>query len=128
MQKTFDLKVEFEDEPAEEGWKELAAKKLGLDQAEITTVKLVKRSLDARKKNIQVQLRFQVYLNEDYRSPAPTFKLEQVSKATEVHIVGFGPAGMFATLSLIDQGCKPIIYERGKDVRARRRDLAKLNK
>lgn len=128
MQMTFDLKLPFEDEPHQLRWKELAAQKLKVKEADITAVKLIKRSLDARKKNIQVQLRFAVYLNEEFKPPAPTFDLKPVNKAEEIHLVGFGPAGMFSALSLIHHGYKPIIYERGKDVRARRRDLAKLNK
>ncbi len=128
MQKTFDFKAPFEAEPREDEWRELAVKNLGVKEEEISKVKLLKRSLDARKKKIQVQLRFKVYLNEPYQSPAPTHNLKAINQAEEIHLVGFGPAAMFAALSLIHHGYKPVIYERGKDVRARRRDLAKLNK
>ena len=89
---------------------------------------MIKRSLDARKKPIKVNLKFLAYINEEPEKPVSPFPLQNVQNAKEVHIIGFGPAGMFAAIQLISLGLKPVIFERGKDVRARRRDLAKINK
>ncbi|HKL03277.1 MAG TPA: hypothetical protein VJ911_06355, partial [Cryomorphaceae bacterium] len=88
-----------------------------------------KRSIDARKKPVLIRMRFAIYNIDE---TPPLFEFEPVAKnvagAPEVFIAGSGPCGLFAALQLIENGFKPIILERGKDVRARRRDLAKLNK
>jgi len=87
-----------------------------------------KRSIDARKKSIKINCVFDVEIN----SKLPENKLEFVFLSVEnseyVHIIGAGPAGLFAALRALELGLKPIIFERGKDVRSRRRDLAMLNK
>jgi uncharacterized FAD-dependent dehydrogenase len=87
-----------------------------------------KRSIDARKKSIKINCVFDVEIN----SMLPENKLEFVFKSVEnsesVHIIGAGPAGLFAALRALELGLKPIIFERGKDVRSRRRDLAMINK
>jgi len=90
---------------------------------------LKKRSIDARKRQILFRLRFEVF-NQDETPELELFTPSgnDVSSAEEVHIVGSGPCGLFAALELIELGKKPIIIERGKDVRSRRRDLAALNK
>lgn len=87
-----------------------------------------KRSIDARKKEIKIQSTFLV--SEDPIQPEiHQFNINEVSEnSPSVVIIGFGPAGIFAALELLERGIKPIIFERGKDVRSRRRDLAKLNR
>ena len=86
-----------------------------------------KRSIDARKKNIKINCVFKVSTIDPIKEENQIcFKPLNTSKT--VHIIGMGPAGMFAALHAIKSGIKPIIYERGKNVRDRRRDLAKLNK
>jgi uncharacterized FAD-dependent dehydrogenase len=87
-----------------------------------------KRSIDARKRTIKINASFDVYRDEIPSIESPVFVPQDVSKAPEIHIVGAGPAGLYAALRAIELGFKPIIFERGKDVRARRRDLALLNK
>jgi len=88
---------------------------------------LVKRSIDARGKTVKVNLSIRLGAPESMpKAEVPLYR--DISAATEVHIVGAGPAGLFAALRLIELGLKPIILERGKDVRARRRDLAAINK
>lgn len=88
-----------------------------------------KRSIDARKRNIKINATFEVFTDgEKISEQTSFFKEQQVENAPEVHIIGAGPAGLFAALQCIESGLKPIVYERGKDVRSRRRDLAKLNK
>ncbi len=91
---------------------------------------IIKRSIDARAKTIWINLTVKAFINEPFaqREILP-FYFKDVSKADKkVIIVGAGPAGLFAALKLIEAGIKPIILERGKDVRSRRRDLAALNK
>ncbi len=91
---------------------------------DITHIRLLKRSLDARGKRPQYLLRFEVYAREE-PSPEPALldDFKPVHQAKKVIIIGAGPAGYFAALELIRLGMKPIVLDRGKDVRARRRDL-----
>lgn len=90
--------------------------------------KLIKKSIDARKKKPLFLLRYKVYLDEDpeVEQFKPIYK--KVDENHKIIIVGAGPAGLFAALKLIESGIKPIILERGKDVRARRKDLAEISK
>jgi uncharacterized protein len=91
--------------------------------------RIVKRSIDARSKQVKVRLLVEIFQEgEKQKVVFEERKINNVKNAAEVFIIGAGPAGMFAALSLIESGFKPIIIERGKDVRARRRDLAALNK
>lgn len=92
-------------------------------------VVILKRSIDARQKAIKVNLKVLVYLiDEKYTEQKMELPIyENVSNKQEVIIVGAGPAGLFAALQLIEFGLKPIVIERGKDVRGRRRDLKAIN-
>jgi uncharacterized FAD-dependent dehydrogenase len=92
------------------------------------TFKWKRRSIDARKRQILYNATFEVYLDGESPINEIAFIEKDVHHATEVVIIGAGPAGLFAALRCIENGLKPIVYERGKDVRERRRDLAKLNK
>jgi len=87
-----------------------------------------KRSIDARKREIFYNCTIEVYDNEESIEPSSAFQPKDVRLEKEIHIIGAGPAGLFAALRAIELGLKPIVYERGKDVRSRRRDLATLNK
>ena len=86
-----------------------------------------KRSIDARKKNVKINCVFKVSTTGPVKKENQIY-FEPLNTSKTVHIIGMGPAGMFAALHAIKSGIKPIIYERGKNVRDRRRDLAKLNK
>jgi len=99
--------------------------KCGHKKADIKAMKIRKRSIDARGRKPVVRLRVDVYINEAYEGePALLDSFKPLSpKAKKVIIVGAGPAGYFAGLELIALGLKPIIFDRGKDVRSRRRDL-----
>ena len=103
--------------------------KLKIDKQEIEHVEILKRSIDARQKSVKINLKLAVYINEKFEENLPNIPdYPNVANKDSVIIVGAGPAGLFAALKLIEKGLKPIVLERGKDVRARRRDLAAINK
>ena len=87
-----------------------------------------KRSIDARKSVIKINCSFEVYLDGEAVLSEIAYLPKNVSNSNEIAIIGAGPAGLFAALHAIELGMKPVVFERGKDVRSRRRDLAKLNK
>ncbi|TNE54182.1 MAG: FAD-binding protein [Bacteroidetes bacterium] len=88
-----------------------------------------KRSIDARKKDIRINAKLELFEKGEEIPPIPTPNYHpNVQNAPEIVIIGAGPAGLFAALRALELGLKPFIYERGQDVRSRRRDLAKLNK
>ncbi len=98
---------------------------------EITSFKIFKRSIDARSKIIYFQLRIAYSINDlpVIEQPNPSIEFTPLpSNANRAIIIGAGPAGIFAALKLLQKGVKPILIERGKDVRSRRRDLAKIHK
>ena len=101
-----------------------AAEKLNIPETTITDMKTIRRSVDARGRDAIYQLRIEVYTEGVVAPEAAILEtLKDVSNAQRIIIVGAGPAGYFAALELIEQGFKPIVFDRGKDVRARRRDL-----
>lgn len=108
--------------------RQAAAEACGMALAEAQGVRIVKRSIDARSKRPLVRLRVELSNNAFVDEPAAPPQLADVSSAPPVIIVGCGPAGLFAALTCIERGLRPVILERGKDVRARRRDLAILNR
>lgn len=87
-----------------------------------------KRSIDARKTQIKLNCTFEVYFKGETIPNTEIFQPKKVNDSPRVAIIGAGPAGIFAALRCLESGLKPIIFERGKDVRSRRRDLAVLNK
>ncbi|MFT5338020.1 MAG: putative FAD-dependent dehydrogenase [Luteibaculaceae bacterium] len=108
---------------------QVASQLLHIAQAEITGYDILKKSIDARKRQLYFNLKLRIVAGEEY-TPLTTPKrdFKDVSDADPVYIIGAGPAGLFAGLRCLELGKKPIIIERGKNVRERRRDLAKLNK
>jgi uncharacterized FAD-dependent dehydrogenase len=101
----------------------------GINFNDINEIKQVRRSIDARKKIVKINLTLEVYTHDDFpQSKTYEKDYQDVSKARPVVVVGSGPAGMFAALRLIELGFKPIVLERGKDVQARRKDLKKINR
>ena len=109
--------------------KENIAKKLTIPLPDIKHIDILKRSIDARQKTTKINLKVSVYIKEEFVPKAEDFpEYQTVNGKDEVIIVGAGPAGLFAALKLIENGKKPVIIERGKDVQARRKDLANLIK
>jgi uncharacterized protein len=106
------------------------AKSSGLKIKDITGYNILKKSIDARGKIVWINVTLNAFINEPYiERCAPEFKFKDVtSSQKKVVIIGAGPAGLFAALQLLEFGIKPVIIERGKDVKERRRDLALLNK
>ncbi len=101
-----------------------AARFLSISKEEITAIKVLRKSVDARKSEIKFNYKVAVYIGESIpKNSNYTFDYKDVSKAKEIHIIGFGPAGMYAALRCVELGYKPIVLERGKKVKERRRDL-----
>ncbi len=107
---------------------ELALRKEKLRKHNITNWRIRKRSIDARRRPIKINLQIELWLQGEKREAIPPFIPQNVSEAKSIAIIGAGPAGLYAALRAIEAGLKPIVFERGKDVRERRRDLAAINK
>ncbi len=128
MIETVDIVLALDKSEDDAARRQAAAAKLGVSAARIGGIKLRKHSIDARQREVKVQLRLDVALD----APLPPDETPQWSvptlgaQARTVIIVGCGPAGMFAALRCLENGLKPILLERGKDASARRFDLAPL--
>jgi uncharacterized protein len=104
------------------------AKQLGITPNDILSVRIEKRSIDARQRDVKVNLKLQVFIGEMPATSPFHYQFRNVSKNKSVIIVGMGPAGLFAALKLIELGIKPILLERGKDVSERKRDIALISR
>ena len=129
MIRNIELYLSLEEATVDATIQKAAAAFLAIDEEQINGVRVRKRSIDARSSSIKAHLHCDVFIQEEM-PPLEHFMpvLKDVSKAMRVLVVGAGPAGLFAALKLIELGLKPIVIERGKDVRARRHDLAAINK
>ncbi len=129
MKKDIALRLTPEEASDEKFYKKLVAKKMKVSPNQITSIRVRKRSIDARQRNVMIQLHVEAYANID--APAkemPHFEYPNVASKPEVVVVGAGPGGLFAALRLIELGFKPILLERGKDVNERKKDIAQLNR
>lgn len=120
-----------EDAERAEVRKTFASDSLGIIISRINSVIVRRRSIDARQKHVKVLLAVDVYVDELPEKEfiyENDFAYQDVSEKSSAIIIGCGPAGMFAALRLIELGIKPVIIERGKNIRDRRRDLALINK
>lgn len=103
------------------------ADECGIDNRTIKALRVLKRSIDARQRQVYVNLTVRIYINEEPEDLAYTeTKYPDVSDGKQVVVVGEGPAGLFAALRLIEHGLRPIVIERGKDVHERKKDLARI--
>ena len=130
MQQKISLKLLPEEAYNDSILKHAIAASLSISEDNIIGWHLLKRSIDARAKIVWINLSMNVFVNEPFHGRNnKTFNFQNVSNSNKkVIIIGAGPAGLFAALYLLENGIKPIILERGKEVRSRRRDLAILNK
>lgn len=130
MQQTISLKLLPAEAANPDTIKQLLAREQGISVQQVSGFYIRKSSIDARSKTVWVNLQVQAYINEPFHErPKQTFHFQDVHHATkQIIIIGAGPAGLFAALHCLELGIKPIILERGKDVRSRRRDLAAMNK
>jgi hypothetical protein len=131
MQKQITLKLKPEEAAISELVHQLIAQSAGVPSSAVNGYRTLKQSIDARsRQQVWINLTLQAFINEPFierdRIAIPLASIP--SNAKTVIIIGAGPAGLFAALELIELGIKPILLERGKDVKARRRDLAVLNK
>jgi len=104
------------------------AEGLSIQENRIKSFEVLKRSIDARSRKVIFRLQVKVFIDEEPNIEIQVINYQNVSDAKPVLIIGAGPAGLFAALQCIENGLKPIIIERGKDVKQRRRDLAAINK
>ena len=105
-----------------------AARRMGIRETDIALARVVKRSIDARQRQVKVNLTLEIYADREPQPGPVHFDYPSVEGRTEVVIVGSGPAGLFAALRLIELGLRPVILERGRDVSARKRDIAQINR
>lgn len=131
MQKKISIKVLPSEAEDDASLKNILAGACAFPPSRLTGYQILKKSVDARsRQQVWVQLTVNIFIDEPYKETLLTpLQLQDVHNATKrVIVVGAGPAGLFAALRLIERGIKPVVLERGKDVRARRRDLAAINK
>ena len=106
----------------------LAARSLGVSDRDIALIRIIKRSVDARRGQPKVILTLEVYIDREPQPEPLRFDYPDVSTRTPVIIVGAGPAGLFAALRLIEAGFRPLLLERGREVSPRKRDIAIINR
>jgi uncharacterized protein len=106
----------------------LGLQKAKLNPDEVIDWRIRKRSLDARKAAIKMNVQLEFWKVGEVREPTQAWTAKTVDPKKKIAIIGAGPAGLYAALRAIEAGITPVVFERGKDVRARRRDLAAINK
>ena len=129
MIQEYQIRILPEQAASEEGIKRYLAKEKGLDVRTLNQVRVLKRSIDARQRTIFVNLKVRAYINEFPQDDQFVHtEYPDVSSRPRVIVVGEGPGGLFASLKLIELGYRPVVLERGKDVRERKKDLSNITK
>ena len=129
MTKEYQIRVLPVVAASENAIKRYLAEEQGIDQRTINSVRVLKKSIDARQRTIFVNLKIRVYINEVPQDDEfEHTEYQNVEDRPQVVVVGEGPGGLFASLRLIELGLRPVVLERGKDVRERKMDLAQITK
>ena len=129
MIEEYQIRILPEQAASEEGIKRYLSKEKGIDVRTLNQVRVLKRSIDARQRTIYVNLKVRAYINEFAQDDQYTHtEYPDVSSRPRVVVVGEGPGGLFASLRLIELGYRPVVLERGKDVRERKKDLSNITK
>ena len=129
MTQEYQLRILPEIAANEQRLKEYISKEKGINLRNITATRILKRSIDARQRTIFVNLKVRAYINEMPKEDEYERTIyNNVEGKPQVIIVGAGPGGLFAALRLIELGLRPVIVERGKDVRERKKDLAQISR
>lgn len=128
MQKDIEITIAPEEIEFEQKIKERLAEALSLRIERINGFRITKRSIDARSRRVIYRMQVKVFIDENPIEESINYTYQNVADKKRVIIVGAGPAGLFAALQCIENGLKPVVLERGKDVKQRRRDLAAINK
>ena len=129
MIQEYQIRILPEQAASEEGIKRYLSKEKGLDVRTLNQVRVLKRSIDARQRTIFVNLKVRAYINEFPQDDQFVHtEYPDVSSRPRVIVVGEGPGGLFASLRLIELGYRPVVLERGKDVRERKKDLSNITK
>ena len=126
MIKDIDLTLTPQEAFEERTIKKKAASKCGLPFTKVTGVKILRKSIDARRVDIKINLRVRLFVGEEVKNTWNPVSFPDVSSSPSCIVVGMGPAGLFAALTLIEKGMRPLVLERGKDVHERKRDCALL--
>ena len=128
MVKDIQLRITLKEEERSDILLIKSAHFLDINKSDITGIKVLRKSIDARKPKIIFNYKVSVFIKEPLpESTTYKFNYQDVSRAKTIHIIGFGPAGMYAALRCLELGYKPIVLERGKNVQERRRDLKAIN-
>lgn len=129
MIEEYQIRILPEQAASEEGIKRYLSKEKGIDMRTLNQVRVLKRSIDARQRTIYVNLKVRAYINEFAQDDQYIHtEYPDVSSRPRVVVVGEGPGGLFASLRLIELGYRPVVLERGKDVRERKKDLSNITK
>ena len=129
MIEEYQIRILPEQAASEEGIKRYLAKEKGVDVRTLNQVRVLKRSIDARQRTIFVNLKVRAYINEFPQDDQYVHtEYPDVSSKPCVIVVGEGPGGLFASLKLIELGYRPVVLERGKDVRERKKDLSNITR
>lgn len=129
MIEEYQIRILPEQAASEEGIKRYLSKEKGIDERTLNQVRVLKRSIDARQRTIYVNLKVRAYINEFAQDDQYIHtEYPDVSSRPRVVVVGEGPGGLFASLRLIELGYRPVVLERGKDVRERKKDLSNITK
>ena len=129
MIEEYQIRILPEQAASEEGIKCYLSKEKGIDVRTLNQVRVLKRSIDARQRTIYVNLKVRAYINEFAQDDQYIHtEYPDVSSRPRVVVVGEGPGGLFASLRLIELGYRPVVLERGKDVRERKKDLSNITK